>query len=53
MKTLLQVLFCIVWHRRLRGLRLVKVTGWRSCLVDTAWGQRQRTTFLFHTAKEA
>jgi hypothetical protein len=53
MKTLMHVLFRIVWRRRLAGLRLVRVTGWRSCLVDTEWGQRQRTTFLFSTAKEA
>jgi hypothetical protein len=46
-KTLVHFLFRLVWRRRLNGLKLVKVIGWRSCLVDTAYGQRQRTTFVF------
>ncbi len=38
-------LFAWFWSRRLAGLRLVRVTGLRSCVVDDRWGQRARITF--------
>jgi hypothetical protein len=46
-------LFRWFWRRRLDGHerrdgrrpRIVRVTGWRSCLWDTAEGQRQRVEF--------
>ena len=47
MNALVRFLFRIVWCRRLRGLRLVRVTGWRSCLYENEWGQRVRATWMF------
>lgn len=44
---IVRFLFHLVWRRRLRGFRLVRVTGWRSCLYDTNEGQRVRATWLF------
>lgn len=35
-------LFNRVWRRRLEGCRLVRVTGWRSCVYEDRFGQRTR-----------
>ena len=49
-------LFAWVWRRRLidpwtqTPCRVVRVTGWRSCLLDTPSGQRARVTFLWRLA---
>ncbi len=47
MNAVVRFLFWLVWWRRLRGLRLVRVTGWRSCLYDNMYGQRVRATWMF------
>lgn len=41
-------IFSWVWRGRLfsdDGDRVMAVTGWRSCLLDSKWGQRRRVTF--------
>jgi len=38
-------LFRLVWRKRLEGYRLVKITGWRSCIVDSDDGSRVRVSF--------
>jgi hypothetical protein len=38
-------LFMRLFRRRLAGRKLVLVTGWRSCIVDSREGQRERLTF--------
>jgi len=40
-----KTIFRMLWHRRLGDFKLVKVTGWRSCVYDNKWGQRVRATF--------
>jgi len=47
MNAVVRFLFRLVWHLRLRGFRLVRVTGWRSCLYDDRYGQRVRATWMF------
>ena len=47
--TLPHRLFAWVWRRWLPTgyeVRVVRITGWRSCLYDTEWGQRVRAHFL-------
>lgn len=45
-------LFAFVWRRWLWNFysqcpnRVVKVTGWRSCITDTPSGQRVHATFM-------
>jgi hypothetical protein len=38
-------IFLILWKKRLGEDKLVKVTGWRSALIDRKSGGRFRTTF--------
>ena len=46
-------IFSIVWHNRLRDgwtgkqNKVIKVTGWRSALIDTPYGQRMRGSWCF------
>ncbi len=37
--------FKFIWRKHLHGCELVKITGWRSALIDRT-GQRVRSTFL-------
>jgi len=37
-------LFRAIWWRWLHDYRIVRVTGWRSCLYETKYGQRVRGT---------
>ena len=52
MKSLIKILFSLVWRKRLWDCKkLIKVTGWRSCLMDTKC-DRKRVTFLFSGHKK-
>lgn len=44
-------LFSRVWRRRLRGRKLVRVTGWRSCVCEE-FGARERVRFCLGRADE-
>ena len=44
---ILKPIFSFVWRKRLVDYKLIKVTGWRSCLMDSKYGQRVRATFIF------
>lgn len=47
---ILKPIFAFIWRNRyeLRRCKLVKVTGWRSCIIDDSKnGDRIRATFLF------
>lgn len=48
---ILKPIFSFVWKKRLRDYKLVKVKGFRSCLMDSKYGQRIRATFLFGNYK--
>ena len=51
---LLKPIFALLWRKRFRDgeYKLIKVTGWRSCIMDSKGGQRTRATFLFTPYKE-
>ena len=38
-------------HYRQKEMRTIKITGIRSALVETSWGQRERVQFLFKIGK--
>lgn len=44
-------LFSFIWRKRLfywgRKVKVVSVKGWRSCIIDTTSGDRQRWNFMF------
>jgi len=42
--TALRAMFRLVWWRWMRDCKVIRVTGWRSCLFDTRSGQRMRGT---------
>jgi len=44
---LLKPIFSFVWRKRLRDYKLIKVMGWRSCIMESRSGQRIRGIFLF------
>ena len=35
-----------MWQKRLENQKLIKVTGWRSCIMDNQCSQRMRVTFM-------
>ena len=43
---IIKPIFQIVWRKYLKGYKLIKVTGWKSCLMDSRCGQRIRATFV-------
>jgi len=45
---MINFLFKIIWWKWMRNYKIVKVTGWRSCLYDDKYGQRTRVTILFN-----
>jgi len=49
---MLKLIFSLIWYKRLRGYKLIKVTGWRSCLMEAKSGQRIRGTFVFTENKD-
>ena len=38
-------LFRFFWKDQIRGYKLVRVTGWRSCIVENNYGHRSHITF--------
>ena len=40
-------IFAFVWRKRLNGLTVVKVKGWRTALVEGRLTNRHTATFLF------
>ena len=40
-------IFAFVWRKRLDGLTVVKVRGWRTALVEGNLTSRRTVTFLF------
>jgi len=47
-QTFLIFIFSLIWRKRLWNCKkIIRVTGWNSCLMDTKVGVRQRVTFLF------
>jgi len=38
-------IFSLLWRKRLGDDKLIKVTGWRSALIETKYGNRYRITF--------
>lgn len=39
--------FAKIWKKQLAGMKVVKVAGWRSAVVDIAGQGRQRIWFCF------
>ena len=37
-------LFSLIWWHWMKDYKIIKVTGWRSCLYDNKYGQRVRAT---------
>lgn len=46
-QSMLKSIFSFVWRKRLIDYKLVKVIGWRSCIIESKIGDRIRATFLF------
>lgn len=50
-QSFLKPIFSLIWHKRLQDYKLIKITGWRSCIMDSKSGQRIRGTFIFGNYK--
>jgi len=48
LQSIIKPVFSFLWRNRLeiQKYKLIKVTGWRSCIIDTNCGQRMRVTFM-------
>ncbi len=44
-------IFAWFWKRRLEGRQVIRVTGWRSALVEDKFAGRWHTTFLIQIWK--
>jgi hypothetical protein len=44
---MIRALFTVVYRRWLHGDRVLRVTGWRSALVETPHGRRRHMTACF------
>ena len=42
----MKTIFKLIWRSYLKDYRLIKITGWRSCLADRV-GQRYNMSFCF------
>lgn len=40
-------IFKRIWWKWLKDYKIIQITGWRSCRVDTRGGQRMRVTCIF------
>ena len=45
-------IFTFIWKKWLENDKVIKITGWRSCLADKPSGQRVRYTFMFDSQKD-
>lgn len=51
-QSIIKPIFCLIWRKRLYNYKLIKVTGWRSCIIDGGGGKRIRAEFLFEKNEE-
>lgn len=51
-KKITHKLFRFIWRKRfIEGDKLIEITSWNSCVLDTSWGRRERITFTFRKKK--
>lgn len=53
-QSILKPIFSFIWRKRfdMQEYKLIKVKGWRSCIMESKGGQRINGTFLFTQYKE-
>ena len=45
-------MFYVVWRKRIENRKVIKVSGWRSALLETKSGDRQRIAFMFRFGRK-